>query len=238
MKKYLLLVSFVITITALYSLPILTNVKVMEFPEEIKVSYKILQFDEQIRIDVNIFNPKTKSIIKVLPDRIKCDFGKIEQNPKGTYCFAIPKKELPSEFFISDYIIMPKMILNGKIHYEMEQFKSTSKYIYFISKFETSNEQFAGFVDDDGYEIEDYWIISGGIMPKSSIGWQYQAKYNILAPNDWDLSKQPYWIDSYSNFIYGPVTSICWFEAYAYTNWCECELPTYKQVKKLPKRKI
>ena len=56
MKKYLLLVSFVITITALYSLPILTNVKVMEFPEEIKVSYKILQFDEQIRIDVNIFN--------------------------------------------------------------------------------------------------------------------------------------------------------------------------------------
>ncbi len=239
MKKYLFLVLFIINAINLLSLPILTEVRVKELPDEIKVFYKILQSQcMEIQIDVNIFNPKTKNIVNVLPERIRGDFGKIEPDSERTYGFVIPKDELPPEFSFKDYLIMPKVIWNRRIYYEMELLKQgSSEYLYFISKFETSNEQFSAFVNDDGYEIEDYWIISGSIMPKSSIGWEYQTRYNIFAPEGWDLAKQPYWKTAYSNFIYGPVTSIRWFEAYAYANWAGCELPTYKQVMSFCKNK-
>ncbi|MDO9577686.1 MAG: SUMF1/EgtB/PvdO family nonheme iron enzyme [Candidatus Cloacimonadales bacterium] len=74
---------------------------------------------------------------------------------------------------------------------------------FYISKFEVTNEQFRAFVNDDGYEFQEYWMVDPALMSKSGIGWIYQAKYRMTLPFEWSFSNNPFWRKAESNFIYG-----------------------------------
>lgn len=96
---------------------------------------------------------------------------------------------------------------------------------FYIDKYEVSNQEYAQFVDDEGYQMKESWIISGS--KDSLIGWHWKELNEIKSPKFWDLSSKPYWKkDIYSRFANSPVVGISWFEAYAYTKWARKRLPS------------
>jgi formylglycine-generating enzyme required for sulfatase activity len=76
---------------------------------------------------------------------------------------------------------------------------------YFIGKYEVTNEQYAAFVENNGYSTRAYW---------SQTGW--------LVLNDLGMSGPFYWNDarfSGEDKLNYPVIGLCWYEAEAYCNW-------------------
>lgn len=95
---------------------------------------------------------------------------------------------------------------------------------YWIGKYEVTNEEFAEFVDDGGYDEQKYWIIASRYHEEPNIGWIWKEETKREAPGhtafSWDLGSDPYWDgDPYSNQATTPVIGVTWYEAYAYCNW-------------------
>ncbi len=231
----------ILLISKLSAVPILLNVEIAQ-QNEIMISWQIENPDEDMKIEIGCFRKSDKEIIEIPSESVFGDFGFLEK--KNLYELQIILAGLPRDFNLTDYIIFPKMIYDDRIYYEMERFKAGSYGVakeeniiemvstqeFYISKFEVTNEQFRAFVNADGYEFQEYWIIDPALMSKSEIGWIYQAKYRMTLPFEWSFSENPLWDKAESNFIYGPVTNVRWFEANAFCNWMQCEMPTLKQV--------
>jgi len=73
---------------------------------------------------------------------------------------------------------------------------------YKIGKYPVTNEEYRKFVEDGGYQDEDFWTPEG---------WQWVKKKKIIEPDLWHDRK---W--NGPNF---PVVGVSWYEAYAYTEW-------------------
>lgn len=73
---------------------------------------------------------------------------------------------------------------------------------FFIGKYPVTNEEYKAFIEDDGYEKEEFW---------SPEGWQWKEKENISEPSHWYERK---W--NGPNF---PVVGVSWYEADAYARW-------------------
>jgi len=106
----------------------------------------------------------------------------------------------------------------------------TISYDFYIGTYEVTNEEYADFVDADGYEVKDYWLIDPEDNEEAETGWDWKEEQGRIAPGyhlyatdedlSWDLTKDPYWIDDpYSNQATTPVIGVSWYEAYAYCKW-------------------
>jgi formylglycine-generating enzyme required for sulfatase activity/predicted MPP superfamily phosphohydrolase/energy-coupling factor transporter ATP-binding protein EcfA2 len=73
---------------------------------------------------------------------------------------------------------------------------------FMIGKYPVTNEEFKVFVDDDGYNNEEYW---------TKEGWKWKEKEKISVPGYWHEGK---W--NRPNF---PVVGVSWYEAAAYASW-------------------
>jgi len=73
---------------------------------------------------------------------------------------------------------------------------------FMIGKYPVTNEEFKKFVDDSGYDREEFW---------AKEGWQWREENEISEPLYWHDRK---W--NVSNF---PVVGISWYEAMAYASW-------------------
>jgi hypothetical protein len=206
------------------------------------VKYRIENFQNGIETKINIYQKESLKLISVKEQKIIGDYGRIDK--KNNYQFEIPLTLLPNDFTFQKYTAFPKIIFQGRIYYEMkkinkgryrfhydeEKMVSEATNAFYISKFEVSNEQFAAFIADDGYEIKEYWQIKEGVMENRDVGWTFQGKFRICSPLKWNLNERPYWKSAPSNFIYGPVTYLRWFEANAFCNWMGCSLPSLKDI--------
>lgn len=238
--KNLLIIFFTMIAFNLLSVPIMTDVNISE-GDSIIIKYDITNFEQGIKIDLGCFKGQTN--VKIDTARVKGDFSIIKSKPH--YRISINKSALPSDFTLKEYIILPKMLYNGRIYYEMQKINTGSYPIktednviemvdthqFYISKFEITNEQFEAFVNADGYEFQEYWEISPNLMSKNDIGWYYLAKFKMTLPLGWDFRNTPYYQKADSNFKYGPVSNVRWFEIYAFSNWMDCELPTFDQMR-------
>jgi formylglycine-generating enzyme required for sulfatase activity len=93
---------------------------------------------------------------------------------------------------------------------------------YRIGKFEVTNNEYACFVHDNGYEKKENW---------SPQGWAFKEKFKWTQPRRW-LDRD------YTRQGTQPVCAVSWFEAQAYANWLASKtgkpyrLPTEKEWEK------
>lgn len=81
-----------------------------------------------------------------------------------------------------------------------------------IDIYPVTNRQFEAFIQDKGYQSEDYW---------SNKGKEWRHENNITQPGYWDEDK---W-----NRPEHPVVGVSYYEAEAYAKWAGKELPTEEQ---------
>lgn len=91
-----------------------------------------------------------------------------------------------------------------------------------IAKAATSYQQYAAFVDDGGYDTEQYW---------DSEGWDWLQKNEIKSPNGWKKDVNGNWLirefDQWHKMRpHAAVIHVNWFEASAWCRWAERRLPT------------
>ena len=88
-------------------------------------------------------------------------------------------------------------------------------------KTEISNVEFAQFVSEGGYQNSSFW---------SAEGWAWLLANTINCPLYWNTNDTPnYANDPYSDSDNEPVVGISYYEAEAYANWADYELPTEAQ---------
>jgi formylglycine-generating enzyme required for sulfatase activity/calcineurin-like phosphoesterase family protein/energy-coupling factor transporter ATP-binding protein EcfA2 len=92
---------------------------------------------------------------------------------------------------------------------------------FMMGKYPVTNEEFKAFVDDGGYNNEEYW---------TKEGWKWKKEVKISEPGYWHEGK---W--NRPNF---PVVGVSWYEAAAYADWLskktgkDYRLPTEAQWEK------
>jgi formylglycine-generating enzyme required for sulfatase activity/predicted MPP superfamily phosphohydrolase/energy-coupling factor transporter ATP-binding protein EcfA2 len=73
---------------------------------------------------------------------------------------------------------------------------------FMIGVYPVTNREFKGFIDDNGYNREEFW---------TKEGWQWRQEENIAEPG--------YWYNRKWNGPNFPVVVVSWYEAETYANW-------------------
>ena len=95
---------------------------------------------------------------------------------------------------------------------------------FWLDKFEVTNAEFKRFVDQGGYQKQDFWKHEfrkdGHVLPWATAMRFFQDKTGRPAPASWIQGDYP---PGQANF---PVTGVSWFEAAAYAEFASKSLPT------------
>ena len=95
---------------------------------------------------------------------------------------------------------------------------------YWIDKFEVTNREFKRFVDQGGYNKQQYWKHEfrqdGRVLPWAGAMKLFVDKTNRPGPSTWIQGEYPQGEGEY------PVTGVSWFEAEAYADFVGKSLPT------------
>ncbi|MHC4707175.1 MAG: SUMF1/EgtB/PvdO family nonheme iron enzyme, partial [Planctomycetota bacterium] len=96
---------------------------------------------------------------------------------------------------------------------------------YLIDRCEVTNGQFKRFVDQGGYENQDYWRDSKFLKEGHNISWEqaiseFVDKTGHPGPSTWEEGTYPEGQGRY------PVSGVSWFEAAAYARFAGKSLPT------------
>ena len=91
-----------------------------------------------------------------------------------------------------------------------------------IARAATSYQQYAGFVEDGGYENQQYW---------DKEGWKWLQKNKLKTPDGWRKDADGNWLikqfDQWQQMRpHAAVIHINWFEASAWCRWAGRRLPT------------
>lgn len=91
-----------------------------------------------------------------------------------------------------------------------------------IARAPVTNDEFAEFVDNRGYERQELW---------SESGWAWRERVNAKHPVYWQRGRGTVWLSrKYNRFVplepHLPAIHVNWYEAKAYCRWANRRLPT------------
>lgn len=95
---------------------------------------------------------------------------------------------------------------------------------YWMDEYEVSNEAFKRFVDQGGYQKQEYWKVPF-IKDGKTLEWKEAMAFFVdrsgrPGPREWELGDYPEGRGKY------PVTGVSWYEAAAYARFVGKELPS------------
>ena len=95
---------------------------------------------------------------------------------------------------------------------------------YWIDKFEVTNKQFKEFVDKGGYQNPAYWrnqfVKSGRFLSWRQAMDEFRDTTGQPGPSTWEVGGYPAGRDDF------PVNGVSWYEAAAYAEFAQKQLPT------------
>ena len=95
---------------------------------------------------------------------------------------------------------------------------------YWIDKFEVTNKQFKEFVDKGGYQNPAYWrnpfVKDGGALSWKQAMDEFRDATGQMGPSTWEVGGYPTGHDDF------PVNGVSWYEAAAYAEFAQKQLPT------------
>jgi len=95
---------------------------------------------------------------------------------------------------------------------------------YLIDKFEVTNQQFKIFVDTGAYRDPEYWIQEfkkdGSTISWASAMNEFRDKSGRFGPSTWESGTYPEGEENH------PVSGVSWYEAMAYAEFADRDLPT------------
>jgi dienelactone hydrolase len=95
---------------------------------------------------------------------------------------------------------------------------------YLIDKYEVTNRQYKEFIDNGGYEKQEYWkhefIREGKVLTWEEATAEFHDATDRPGPSTWEVGDYPDGMDDY------PVTGVSWYEAAAYAEFAKKGLPT------------
>lgn len=222
MRKLLPVLILAMTCEAIAnSLPVITDVRVIHTsPGTARILYHLSDQDND-RLEVRLrLSPRDSSLLKRPSKLVYGDIGG-NINPGRNKCIWVDYKP-------DTIVFQPLLLAYDGIGFGGEMTKITKvNQIFYLDKYELTNEEYKAFVESGGYAQREYWLITDGSVTKPEIGWNYNITYGWNCPRFWDFKKIPYFSgDPHSNSPHSPVTGISWFEAYAYAKWAGKRLPT------------
>ena len=120
-------------------------------------------------------------------------------------------------------------IPEGMVHVTGFEYGSVSNFLaekndFFIDKYEVTNQQYKGFIDNGGYQDKKYWK---HVFERDgrTLDWEEAMKLFVdktgrPGPSTWEAGDYP---DGQANY---PVNGISWYEAAAYATFEGKDLPT------------
>jgi iron(II)-dependent oxidoreductase len=91
-----------------------------------------------------------------------------------------------------------------------------------IARAAVTQEQFAAFVDDDGYRRQEFWDADGWRWREASGAW-HPVYWRRASSSGWERRDFDRWVPMEPH---RPVLHVCWYEADAYCRWAGRRLPT------------
>jgi len=121
-------------------------------------------------------------------------------------------------------------IPHGMVYVEGINTKTASNFLFekkqgfFIDKYEVTNKQFKKFIDQGGYQNQDFWqnefILNNETLAFEEAMDHFKDATGRAGPANWEAGDYPDGQEDY------PVGGISWYEAAAYANYAEKNLPT------------
>jgi len=95
---------------------------------------------------------------------------------------------------------------------------------FFIDKYEVTNKQFKEFIDNGGYQKQEYWkqefVNDGRVLTWEEAMAEFRDSTDRPGPSTWEAGDYPDGHDDY------PVNGVSWYEAAAYAEFVGKSLPT------------
>jgi formylglycine-generating enzyme required for sulfatase activity len=179
------------------------------------------RFDRETLYAANTQDAKTTHPVPLYLPRARADcWTKI--NPTMTDAQITAAEPIPGFVYITGGTFQMGQTKES----DNEQRDVTIEQPFYIARYLTTVDQYASFVDDGGYQHDDWWDAQGIEWREGRFDSKVENKgyREYLARRIPDLRKAPMdWSEQCSHGS-RPVMRLCWFEARAYTRWLQDRL--------------
>ncbi len=121
-------------------------------------------------------------------------------------------------------LLPPRMVHIPTADFQLNNLDAAHLDDYWMDKYEVTNKQFKQFIDEGGYATSKYWrepfAKEGQVLSWVEAMSLFRDTTGLPGPSSWQLGNYPEGQDDF------PVNGLSWYEAAAYANFSNQQLPS------------